>query len=156
MTRKGLIRHKPNQPTTKIIQQKISFKEMCYHHYYLGLRWCHYHIFRKSSNEYKFTKSQVKINHQLFYGWYQIVCQKWKRIGNPITDSEVIQSGHRDRIWHRKMRYIDNEKSETAHDGRNKTIKPRKDPNARRIGNLQKLGNIGNGHHQTNGDEEKI
>ena len=39
--------------------------------------------------------------------------------------------------------------------GRNSTTKSRKNQNARKKGNLQILGNIGNGHHQTNRDERK-
>ena len=42
---------------------------------------------------------------------------KKKRIGNSNTRSENIQSGHRDEIWHRKMRHANNEKWEMKHDG---------------------------------------
>ena len=36
-----------------------------------------------------------------------------------------------------------------------RTTKLKKISNARRKGNLQILGNIGSGHHQTNGDKKK-
>ena len=55
----------------------------------------------------------------------------------------------------RKMCYANNEKCETMHDGKNKTIKPRKNQNARRKGNQQILGNIRTKHDQTIGDERK-
>ena len=41
------------------------------------------------------------------------------------------------------------------HYGKNRTTKPRKDPNTKRKGNIQILSNTGSGHHQTNGDEGK-
>ena len=49
-----------------------------------------------------------------------------KRIGNPNTGSENIQSGYRDRIWHRKMCYTDNEKRTKTNGWRNKAAKSRK------------------------------
>ena len=47
-------------------------------------------------------------------------------IGNPNTDIENIQSGHRDGIWHWKMHYFNNEKQETTPDGQNRTTKSKK------------------------------
>ena len=44
---------------------------------------------------------------------YQTVCKKLKRIGNSNKHCENIQSGHRDGIWHRKMRHARNEKRQT-------------------------------------------
>ena len=49
-----------------------------------------------------------------------------KRIGNPNTDSEKIQSKYRNGIWHRKTRHASNEKRVTTHDRRNGTTKLRK------------------------------
>ena len=77
------------------------------------------HIFRKCTGRYKFSKLQEKINHLVYNGLYQTVCQKWKRIGNPKTGSENIQSGHRDRICYRKMHYANKEMQEMAHGRRN-------------------------------------
>ena len=73
------------------------------------------------------------------HGWHQTVWQKWKKIGNPNTESENTQLGHRDGIWHRKMCHAHNEKQEMIHNGRKKTTKPRENQNARRKGNLQIL-----------------
>ena len=53
------------------------------------------------------------------------------------------------------MCHANNEKRETTHDGRNRTTKLRKNQDAQRKGNLQILGNIGSGYHQTSGDERK-
>ena len=41
-----------------------------------------------------------------------------------------------------------------THDGKNTTMKPRKNLNARRKKKLA-IRNTGSGHHQTNGDERK-
>ena len=43
----------------------------------------------------------------------------------------------------------------TTHNGRNRTTKAKKDQNVRSKRNLQILGNIESGQHQTRGDEEK-
>ena len=53
------------------------------------------------------------------------------------------------------MSQANNEKQKTTHDGRNGTTISRKNQNARRKGNLQILGNIRSGHHQTSGVERK-
>ena len=42
-----------------------------------------------------------------------------------------------------------------TYDGRKKTTKSRKTQKVRRKVNLQILGNIGSGHHQTSRDERK-
>ena len=44
----------------------------------------------------------------------KLFAKKRKRIGNSITRSQNIQSGHRDGIWHRKMHQANN-KSEKRH-----------------------------------------
>ena len=49
-----------------------------------------------------------------------------------------------------------NEKHETIHEGKNGTTKQGKNQNAQSKGHLQIVGNIGNGQHQTSGDERKI
>ena len=53
------------------------------------------------------------------------------------------------------MRHTSNKKWQMTHDGRRRTTKSSTNQNARRKGNLQKLGNIGGWHHQTWGDERK-
>ena len=53
------------------------------------------------------------------------------------------------------MCHANNEKRKTTNDGRNRTIKSRKNQNTRTKGNLQVLGNTGSGPHQTSGDERK-
>ena len=60
------------------------------------------------------------------HGRHQTVCQKWKRIGNSNTRRENLQSGQRNRIWHRKMRHASSEKRKTTHDGRKGTTKSEK------------------------------
>ena len=75
-------------------------------------------ILRKCTAGYKLHKSQEKINHQLYMERHKTLCKKRKRIGNPNTDSENIQSGHRERIWHRMLIM---KKRKTTHDGRNGT-----------------------------------
>ena len=75
--------------------------------------------------------------------------QKRKRIGDSGTTNKNIQSGYRNGIWHRKMCHARNEKRKKTKNGSNKTVKWRKNQNARRIGKLQVLGNIGCRHHQT-------
>ena len=74
------------------------------------------------------------------HGRYQTVYQKLKRIPNPDTDSENMQSGHTDGIWHKKMCHVNNEKRKTSHEVRKKQEKKQ---NARKKGNLQILENIG-------------
>ena len=43
--------------------------------------------------------------------------KKRKRIGNSNARNENIQAGHRDGIWHRKMRHAKDEKWQATHDG---------------------------------------
>ena len=50
----------------------------------------------------------------------------------------------------------DKEKQKRTHDGRNGTIKPRKDQNALGKGNLQILENNGEGHHKKMEMKEKF
>ena len=66
-----------------------------------------------------------------------------------------LLSGYRDVIWLRKMFHANNNKRETSHDGRNRTIRSRKNQNVRRKGNIHVLGNIGSGHNQISGDKIK-
>ena len=63
---------------------------------------------------------------------------------------ENIESSYRNGIWHRKMRHASNEKWQTTPNGRSRTTKSSSHQNTRRKGNLQILGDIGSGHHQTN------
>ena len=55
----------------------------------------------------------------------KLFAKKWKRIGNSNTRSENMQSGCRDRIWHSKMHYVNNEKWEMTHDRWNRSTKSR-------------------------------
>ena len=80
---------------------------------------------------------------------HQTVGKKLKRIGDLTTSSGYIDSGYKDVIWLSKMCHANNEKREKRQDGRNQTTKSRK------IRNLQILGNIRSGHHQTSGDKRK-
>ena len=60
------------------------------------------HIHRKCSGGYKLYKSQGKINHLMYMDDIKLF-RKMKKNWKPKTGSEDIQSGKRDRIWHRKM-----------------------------------------------------
>ena len=46
------------------------------------------HILREFTDECEVTKSQEKINHLMYKDVHQTVCQKGKRIGDPITNCE--------------------------------------------------------------------
>ena len=63
-------------------------------------------------------KSEEKINYLMYMNDIKMK----KRIGNPNTDSENIQSRYRNEIWRWKMRHARNDKRQTAHD-RSRTIK---------------------------------
>ena len=78
------------------------------------------HILRKRTGGYKLSKSQEKTNYPM-----HIDDLNWK-IENPNTSSENIESGLRDGFCYRKMRHASNDKRETIHDGRNRTIESRK------------------------------
>ena len=54
------------------------------------------------------------------------------------------------------MCHTNNEKRKTTNNGRNRTTKLTKNRKVPRKENLKVLRNIGNGHHQTSGDKEKI
>ena len=66
-----------------------------------------------------------------------------------------MQSGHRNRIWQRKMCHAYNKKCKKSDNGRNRTSNSRKNQNAHKKGNLQVLRNIGGRHHQISGDKIK-
>ena len=112
------------------------------------------HIDRKCTEGCKLHKSQEKINHLMYVDKIRL-CKKWKRIGNSNTISENIQSGYRDRIWHRKTGHANNEKRKKANDRRNGNTKARENQNAKKKGNLQELENIESRHHQTSEHERK-
>ena len=86
----------------------------------------------------------------------KLFARKWKRIGESNTNNKNIQLDNRNGIWHGKISYTHNQKWKKTNNGRNKTAKLRKKQNTWRKGKLQVIGNIGNEHHQTNGDERKI
>ena len=75
------------------------------------------HILRKCIVGCKLSKST---------GRQKTVYEKPKRIGNPNTDCENIQSRYRNGIWYRKMGHAWNEKRETTQDRRNRNTKSRK------------------------------
>ena len=92
------------------------------------------------------TQADTKfLNHKrnqplIVHGRYQTVCQKWKRTGNPNTDSKNIQWRYRDLIWQRKMYHANNKKRKTTNDGWNWTTTSRRNQRAQRKRNLQILG----------------
>ena len=67
--------------------------------------------------------------------------------------SEDIQSGPRDRIWHRKTLHGNNEKRKTPHVRLNGTAKSRNNQDARTKGNLEILENIADTIKQVNMNE---
>ena len=111
------------------------------------------HTIMKCTAGYKLSKSQKKINYLMYD--IKLFFQKRKRIGNPNTNCENIQSRYRDGIWHRKMRHASNEKWQTTHNGRSQTTQSNGHQNVRRKGNLQILGDIGSWQYQTTGNERK-
>ena len=88
------------------------------------------HILRKCTAGYKLSKSQEKINQLMYMDDIKLFYQKLKRIGNSNTRTQNIQSGHRDGIWHRKMRHANIENWETTHNGRSRTTKSNSHQNA--------------------------
>ena len=67
------------------------------------------YIFRKSTWGYEFTKSQEKINHQMYIVDIKLFAKKDKKLETD-TNNENMQSGNRNGIWHRKMWPAHNEK----------------------------------------------
>ena len=51
----------------------------------------------------------------------EFFAKKRKRIGNPNTGSENINSRYREEILYRKMCHVNNEKREATYDGKNGT-----------------------------------
>ena len=100
-----------------------SSRKICYHHYYLQLRWCVF--LRKCTAGHKLHKLQEKNQLTYVYGRHQTLCKKWKRIWNPNSGRDGIQWLLKDRIWHRKMSLAHNEKRKTINDRRNKITKSR-------------------------------
>ena len=60
------------------------------------------HKLRKSTAEYKLTKSRQKINLLMSVDDMKLYAKKWKRIWNSNSRTESIKSGHSDGIWYRK------------------------------------------------------
>ena len=87
---------------------------------------------------------------------YQTVFQKRiKKIANPNTGSESMQSGHRNGIWHKKICNAINKNQGMIQDGRNGTIKSiKKNENAQRKWNVQILGNSRSRYYQRRGNKE--
>ena len=56
------------------------------------------HILRKCTAGYKLTKSQEKINHLIYMDDIKLFAKNEKKIENPNTHSENIQSGYTDGI----------------------------------------------------------
>ena len=75
---------------------------------------------------YKLNRWQERINHLMYKDDIKLFTKNKKRIGNPITGSENIQSGYRNWIWYRKMCHANYEKRKTTHDEKNRITKSRK------------------------------
>ena len=83
------------------------------------------HISRKCTTGYKLSRSQEKINHQMYMDEIKLFAKNEKRTGNSHTRSLNIQSGHRNGIWHRKMCHARHEKWQKTYELRNGTTKSR-------------------------------
>ena len=66
---------------------------------------------------------------------------------------QTIKREYRNGICRKKMRHAYNERRKITINAMNKTTKSRKNQNAWRKGNLQLVGKVGTGHHQTSEDE---
>ena len=97
-------------------------------------------VIRKCIRGYKLTKLQENINHLMQMDEIKLFLENRNVIGNPKRGSENKQSGYRDGFRHSKIRLANNNKWETTHDGKNRTIKSRKNQNVQRKGNLRVLG----------------
>ena len=62
------------------------------------------------------SKSKEKINHLKYRDDFKLFVKKRKRIGNPKTDNEILESGHGNVIWHRNIRQASNKKRKTTRD----------------------------------------
>ena len=85
------------------------------------------HFLRKCRDGYKLSKSQEKINYQM-YTTISNCLRKTKKNWNPKCRQweYTVRIYSRDRIWHRKMRHACNEKWQTTYNGMNGTTKSRK------------------------------
>ena len=72
-------------------------------------------IVRKCAGGYRLSKSQEKINHLRFMKYIKLFAKNEKEL------EILINAGHRDGIWHRKMRHVNNQKRKTTHDRRDGT-----------------------------------
>ena len=111
------------------------------------------HILRKCTAGCNLSKLQENIKHSMYVDDIKLFCQK--RIGNPNTNSDNIQSSYWNGIRQRKMHHVSYEKSQTTHDRRRRTTKSSSHQNTRRKGSLHILGDIGSWQHKTIGYERK-
>ena len=88
------------------------------------------HVLRTCTGGRKLTKSQERINHLLYMDDIIPFAKNEKELETLIQAMRIYNQGDRSGIRHRKMRYANNEKRETTHDGRNRTNKLRKIHNA--------------------------
>ena len=79
------------------------------------------HILRKCTAGYKLSRSQEKINHLMYIDDIKLFAKNEKEL------EALIQSGHRNGIWHRKMCNACNEKWQTTCNWRNGTTKSKQD-----------------------------
>ena len=94
------------------------------------------HILRKCIGGYKLTTSQERIKHLMYMDNIRL----FSKTADPNTGSENVHLVYRDEIWHRKMCHANYEKRKTVNNGRNRTIKSRKNQKALRKGNWEYLG----------------
>ena len=90
---------------------------------------------RKCISAYKPDKSKEKINHYMYIDNIKLFAKKEKELKTLIQAvriySDNMQSGYMDVIWHWKMCLANNERRKTTNEGRNRSIKPRQNQNAR-------------------------
>ena len=84
---------------------------------------------------------------------YMLFAKNEKELETQIQTIKInIRTGYRNGIWHRKICHV---YKGQKNNGRNRTTESEEYWDTQRSRNLQELGNIGSGHHQSSGDERK-
>ena len=110
----------------------------------------HNQILRKCAGDYKFAKSQEKIDHLKYIDEVKLFAKNEKEL-ETNTNNKNIQPGCRNRICHRK----NDEKRKKTNKRKNNTAQSKKSQNVRNKGHLQVVENNRSGRHQTSGDKRK-
>ena len=114
-------------------------------------------IHRKCTVRYKIHKSQEKNQPPHVHGRHQIVCQKFFKVEILIQAARIYSQdiGIEFGIEKCSMLIMNSRKRQMMEEIELPNKKNGENQNARKKGNLQALGNIGSGSHQTCRDERK-